>query len=53
MISLDIDVAVISLYKSVTKITFLDALWFKTGTINDHRYISKRVLSSKLGLSIC
>ena len=29
------DVAVISLYQGVTDFTFLDALWFKTGTSDD------------------
>ena len=53
IVSPDSDVAVLPLYKNVTKITFLDALWFKTGTVNDHRYISKHVLSSKLRLPIC
>ena len=47
------DVAVISLYQSVTNLTFLDALWFKTGTGDDQRYIPIDVLAPKLGLLIC
>ena len=37
-------VAVISLYQSVTKLIFLDALWFETGTGDDQRYIPLYVL---------
>ena len=32
IVSPDSDVAVISLYQGVANFTFLDALWFKTGT---------------------
>ena len=32
IVSPDSDVALISLYQSVTNLTFLDALWLKTGT---------------------
>ena len=38
-VSPDTDVAVISLYESVTNLTFLDAIWFKTGSEDDQRYI--------------
>ena len=47
------DVAVISLYQSVTNLTFLDGLWFKTGTGDDQRYIPIDVLASELGLLTC
>ena len=47
------DVAVIFLYQSVTNLTFLDELWFKTGTGDDQRYIPIDVLASELGLLIC
>ena len=43
----------ISLYQSVTNLAFLDALWFKTGTGDDQRYIPIHVLASELGLPIC
>ena len=39
IVSPDTDVAVISLYESVTKLTFLDAIWFKPGAEDDRRYI--------------
>ena len=32
-------VAVMSLYESVTNLTFLDAIWFKTGAEDNQRYI--------------
>ena len=47
------DAAVIFLYQSVTNLTFLDELWFKTGTGDDQRYIPIDVLASELGLLIC
>ena len=47
------DVAVISLYQSVTNLTFLDALWFKSGTGDDQRYTPMHVLALELGLQIC
>ena len=47
------DVALICLYQSVTNLTFLDGLWFKTGTGDDQRYIPIDVLASELGLLIC
>ena len=49
----DSDAAVISLYQSVTNLTFLDALWFKIGIGDDQRYIPTHVLASELGLPIC
>ena len=39
IVSPDTDVVVISLYESVTNLTFLDAIWFKTGVEDDQRYI--------------
>ena len=42
-----------SLYQSVTKLTFLDAVWFKTGTGDDGRYIPIHLLALELGLPIC
>ena len=39
IVSPDTDVAVISLYESVTNLTFLDATWFKTGAEDDQRCI--------------
>ena len=48
----DSDVAEISLYQSVTNLTFLEALWFKIGTGDVQRYIPKHVLASELGLPI-
>ena len=39
--------------QSVTKLTLLDVLWFKSGTSDDQRYIPIHVLSSELGLPIC
>ena len=45
------DVAVISLYQSVTNLTFLNALWFKTGTGDDQRYIPINVLALMLLVS--
>ena len=53
IVSPDSDVAVISLYQSVTNLTFLDALWFKTGTGDDQRYIPIHVLASELVLTLC
>ena len=53
VVSPDSDVAVISLYQSVINLTFLDALWFRTGTDDDQRYIPIHVLVSELGLPIC
>ena len=47
------DVAVISLFQCVANLIFLDALWFKTGTVDDQRYIPVQVLASELGLPIC
>ena len=44
-VSPDSVVAVISLYQSVTNLIFLDALWFKTGTGDDQRYIPLYVLA--------
>ena len=38
IVSPDSDVAVVSLYQGVTNFTFLDALWFKTGTNDDILY---------------
>ena len=35
----DNDVAMISLYPSVTNLTFVDVTWLKTGTGDDQRYI--------------
>ena len=52
IVSPDSDVAVISLYQSVTNLTFLDALWFKTGTGDDQRYIPIHVLASELVLAL-
>ena len=49
----DSDVAEISLYQSVTNLTFLEALWFKIGTGDVQRYIPTHVLASELGLPIC
>ena len=46
----DSDVAVISLYRNVTNFTLLDALWFKTSTDYDKRYILIQVLVSELRL---
>ena len=42
----------ISSYQSFTNFTFLDALWFKTSTGDDQRYIPLDVLASELGLPI-
>ena len=53
IVSLDSDVAGISLYQSVTNLTFLDALWFKTGTGDNQTYIPIYVLASELRLSVC
>ena len=53
IVSPDSDVAVISLNQSVTNLTFLDALWFKTSTGDDQIYIPKHVLASELELPIC
>ena len=53
IVSSDSDVAVISLYQSVTNFTFLDALWFKTGTGDNQRHIPRHVLATELGLPIC
>ena len=53
IVSPDSDVAVISLYQSVTILTFLDALCFKTGTGDDHKYIPIHALASEIGLPIC
>ena len=39
IVSLDTDVAVISLYESVINFTFWDAIWFETGAEEDQRYI--------------
>ena len=47
-VSPDGDVAVISLYQSVTNLTFLNALWLKTGTGDDQRYIPINVLALML-----
>ena len=52
IVSPDSDVAVISLYQSVTNLTFLDASWFKTGTGDDQRYIPIHVLASELVLTL-
>ena len=52
IVSPDSDVAVISLYQSVTNLTFLDALWFKTGTGDDQKYIPIHVLASELVLTL-
>ena len=46
------DAVVISLYQSVTNLTFLDALWFKIGIGDNQRYIPIHVLASELGLPI-
>ena len=35
IVSPDTDVAVISLYQSVTNLIFLDAIWLKVGTGDD------------------
>ena len=35
----DIRLSRVSLYESVTNLTFLNAIWFKTGTRDDQRYI--------------
>ena len=43
----------ISLYQSVTNLTFLDAFWFKPGTGDDQGYIPIHVLASELELPIC
>ena len=43
IVSLDTDVAVISLYESVTNLTFLDAIWFKTSDEDDQRYIHQYI----------
>ena len=51
IVSPDADVAVISLYESFTNVTFLDAIWFKTGAEDGQRYTS--ILASELGLPIC
>ena len=51
IVSPDSDVAVISLYQSVTNLTFLDAVWFKTGTGDDQRYIPINALASELVLA--
>ena len=48
----DTDVAVISLYQNVTNLTFLDAVWFKTGTGDNQRYTLTHLLASELGLQI-
>ena len=53
IVSSDSDVAVISLYQSVTNPIFLNAIWFKTGTSDDPRYIPIHVLASELGLPMC
>ena len=53
IVSSDSDISVISLYQSVTNLTFLDALWFKAGTGEDQRCIPIHILASELGLSIC
>ena len=52
IVSPDSDVAVISLYQSVTNLTFLDALCFKTGTGDDQRYIPIHVLASEVVLAL-
>ena len=44
------DVAMISLYQSVTSPAFLDIICFKTGTGSDERFIPIHVLASELGL---
>ena len=49
-VSPDTDVTVISLYESVTNLTFLDAIWFKPGAEDDQRYIPIHLLASELGL---
>ena len=43
----------ISLYQSVTNLTFLDALWFRIGNGDDQRYIPIHALASEIGLPIC
>ena len=48
IVSSDTDVAVISLFQNVTNLTFLDGIWFKTGTGDDQRYISVHLLLSEL-----
>ena len=53
IVSPDSDVAVISLYQYVTNLAFLHAIWFKTGTGDDERYIPIHLLASELGLPIC
>ena len=50
IISPDTDVGVISLYRSVTNLLFLDVLWFKIGTGDDLRYIPTLGLASVLPL---
>ena len=52
IVSLDTDAAAISLYQSVTNLTFLDTIRLKTGTGEDQRCISIHVLDSELGLPI-
>ena len=52
IVSPDSDVAVKSLYQTVTNPIFLNAIWFKTGTSDDQRYIPTHVLASELGLPI-
>ena len=37
-VSPDTDVAVMSLYESVTNLTFLEAIWLKTGAEDDQKY---------------
>ena len=49
----DTDVVVISLYQTVTNLTFLDAIWFKLVMVMDQRYIPIHLLASELGLPIC
>ena len=50
IVSPDSDVAVIFL--CVTNLTFLDALWSKTGTGENQRYIPIHVLASELEVPI-
>ena len=38
IVSPDTGVAVMSLYESVTNLTFLEAIWLKTGAEDDQRY---------------
>ena len=52
IVSLDTDAAAISLYQSVTNLTFLDTIQLKTGTGEDQRCISIHALDSELGLPI-